>query len=532
MTSGESVIVTFYSYKGGVGRSMAVANVACILARDYGKSVLVVDWDLEAPGLHRFFGLDSRSLRPGLIDILEDYKALLSKDIDKLPKQLVSLDRYVNTEGMPTYRDSGGSVALIGAGRQDEKYAGRVNGFSWDDFYKKWHGFGFIEYLKGELKQKADVVLLDSRTGVTDIGGICTLQLPDVVVLMFALNDQNIAGVESIARSIRERAAEVAQRETPPEIIVRPSRVEIYLEENLLKKWQGIAADRLGKYLLPGDGEPLRYMAKRGIPYIGAYSFGETLAVSSNELGPLAESYESLAASVMKAAGLAGDGSSATATSHSGLPGDWPRKIRSAYAAFVSSRRALRVALLVSLLMFATLFFMAAENYARLKVIRQQAENERRQAEHTRQQAAALSQAVRDAETRLSELRLSLTQNPGIDYCPKNDDEAQKIEAALADVGFVMRKIPPRNDVPVNSVYFGPSVNPEDVRKVALKLLQGGIQIKGIYRFENTAPKRDGTPRTTLIEVVASRTNATRPALTEDDIINMKQFQTFAAQTP
>ena len=53
-------VVTFYSFKGGTGRSMAVANVAWILA-SRGQRVLVIDWDLEAPGLHRYF-------RPFLVD--------------------------------------------------------------------------------------------------------------------------------------------------------------------------------------------------------------------------------------------------------------------------------------------------------------------------------------------------------------------------------------------------------------------------------------------------------------------------------
>jgi len=50
-------VITFYSYKGGTGRSMALANVASLLAQRQvdGKDVLMVDWDLEAPGLHRFF---------------------------------------------------------------------------------------------------------------------------------------------------------------------------------------------------------------------------------------------------------------------------------------------------------------------------------------------------------------------------------------------------------------------------------------------------------------------------------------------
>lgn len=49
MTAGrDGRIVTFYSYKGGTGRTMALANTAWILAAN-GKRVLAVDWDLEAP---------------------------------------------------------------------------------------------------------------------------------------------------------------------------------------------------------------------------------------------------------------------------------------------------------------------------------------------------------------------------------------------------------------------------------------------------------------------------------------------------
>src|SRR3954463_344047 len=64
-------IVSFYSYKGGTGRSMALANIAWILASN-GRRVLVIDWDLEAPGLHRYFRpfLDDEEMTgtPGLID--------------------------------------------------------------------------------------------------------------------------------------------------------------------------------------------------------------------------------------------------------------------------------------------------------------------------------------------------------------------------------------------------------------------------------------------------------------------------------
>src|SRR6202035_3691854 len=68
-------IVTFYSFKGGTGRTMALANVAWILAAN-GKRVLVADWDLESPGLHRFFEpfMEAQvSDRPGIIDFIRRY---------------------------------------------------------------------------------------------------------------------------------------------------------------------------------------------------------------------------------------------------------------------------------------------------------------------------------------------------------------------------------------------------------------------------------------------------------------------------
>jgi len=87
-------IITFYSYKGGTGRSMALANIACILAEQQtvarGKGVLMIDWDLEAPGLHRYFGgrlatsrlgiesldrKDAHNSMPGLIDLFKLYGA-------------------------------------------------------------------------------------------------------------------------------------------------------------------------------------------------------------------------------------------------------------------------------------------------------------------------------------------------------------------------------------------------------------------------------------------------------------------------
>lgn len=60
-------ITTFYSYKGGVGRTTLLANVGAILARR-GRRVVLWDLDLEAPGMHRIPGLEHESARRGFLE--------------------------------------------------------------------------------------------------------------------------------------------------------------------------------------------------------------------------------------------------------------------------------------------------------------------------------------------------------------------------------------------------------------------------------------------------------------------------------
>src|SRR4030095_3640231 len=83
-TAEPSEVITFYSYTGGVGRSMALANVACLLARrcPEDRGGLVVDWILESPSLHRFFedrfpslGEGALDEQPGLLDLLMELDA-------------------------------------------------------------------------------------------------------------------------------------------------------------------------------------------------------------------------------------------------------------------------------------------------------------------------------------------------------------------------------------------------------------------------------------------------------------------------
>ena len=62
-------IISFYSYKGGVGRSMLLANVAVVLAQRK-RRVVCIDFDLEAGGLHTIFGIEPKDIRSTTLDLL------------------------------------------------------------------------------------------------------------------------------------------------------------------------------------------------------------------------------------------------------------------------------------------------------------------------------------------------------------------------------------------------------------------------------------------------------------------------------
>jgi len=113
-------VITFYSYKGGTGRSMALSNIACLLAERQSEKngVLIIDWDLEAPGLHRFFYSKlkhkfistedpSRAFdeHPGLIDLFLELEAATpssgydsneeAEEMAEATVHNVQLDRFV-----------------------------------------------------------------------------------------------------------------------------------------------------------------------------------------------------------------------------------------------------------------------------------------------------------------------------------------------------------------------------------------------------------------------------------------------------
>jgi predicted acylesterase/phospholipase RssA len=186
---------------------MALANVAWILAAS-GKRVLAIDWDLEAPGLQRYFYpflVDKELIcSDGVINFVNDFKL---KAMTPPPKgTTLPPDWYVEYADIRRYAvalkwnfPGEGKLDFVTAGRQDETYSGLVNQFNWQDFYERLGGSQFLDAAAQSMRRYYDYILIDSRTGVSDTSGVCTIKLPDALVVCFTLNYQGINGAATVA---------------------------------------------------------------------------------------------------------------------------------------------------------------------------------------------------------------------------------------------------------------------------------------------------------------------------------------------
>ena len=235
-------IVTFYSFKGGVGRTSALVNVAVELATQ-GRRVLIVDFDLEAPGVDTF-NLPRPPQRVsaeddpllGVVDYVTTYIAT---------GEAPDLARYIyQSAGIGT---NGGALWIMPAGKQDRTYAERLNSIDWLDLYERHDGFLMFEDVKAQCKVllDPDYILVDSRTGHTDIAGICTRQLPNAVVAFFFPNEQNVRGLERIVQGIRREAHTDRQKEIHLHFV--PANVpDTYDEDQILASRMVEVQGRLG----------------------------------------------------------------------------------------------------------------------------------------------------------------------------------------------------------------------------------------------------------------------------------------------
>lgn len=287
-------VVTFYSYKGGVGRTMALANTAVILTQ-WGYRVLLVDWDLEAPGLEHFFkdfvDLKMIAQQPGVIDIL-------SSLLENPSPITITWEACLVNVGVS---GNNGVLHLLTAGTRNEHYFTQLRNLDLKAFYDQGGGFA-LEQLRTEWKQSYDYILVDSRTGVTDIGGICTIHLPDILVLLFTATEQSLQGVVEIARKANRARWKLPFDRMSLVSLPIPGKFDAGEEFKLSQEWLERFANALTDVYanwLPKTIDRRDFLQLTKIPYISYFSFGEKLPVlEQGTIDPagLGYAYENLAA--------------------------------------------------------------------------------------------------------------------------------------------------------------------------------------------------------------------------------------------
>ena len=195
------MITTFYSFKGGVGRTFLALEAAAQLAAR-GLSVAFWDLDLEAPGLqlHPALAAVQKDLKRGTFDLLEGWKDGKEIGADDLRRCLLPV---TVPDALP-----GGKLAFLFPSvlHDDTEYAARLSTLDFEAmFAPEGEGPAFFDRVAGLLDRDLGYqhVIIDSRTGYTDLGAVCTIGLPDAVVLVAGVSEQNLHGLTRVAAAVQ-----------------------------------------------------------------------------------------------------------------------------------------------------------------------------------------------------------------------------------------------------------------------------------------------------------------------------------------
>jgi uncharacterized protein YjbI with pentapeptide repeats len=266
-------IITFYSYNGGSDKSMALANVATLLTR-WGYRVLMIDWDLEAPGgIGHFFegNITSETVpsQDGILDLL--WSAKEPKGSEHQWEELVQ--KLELKLGDPPE----GELELLSAGAWDSAdYFKKLHTFDVREFYAGG-GASFIERLREDWKAKYDFVLINCRSGITPFGSICTIQLPDIMMLLVECDEHDLEGgtrvaqrVTAVRRSMPFDRLELLVVPVPTRFDPEKSPEGYDYEQRWLARLELAVAD-FYKPWLPKDFAKQEMLKETLIPYYSEY---------------------------------------------------------------------------------------------------------------------------------------------------------------------------------------------------------------------------------------------------------------------
>ncbi|MEZ5404212.1 MAG: NACHT domain-containing protein [Bryobacteraceae bacterium] len=198
--------ITFYSYKGGVGRTLALANIARYLSAR-GKRVVALDLDFEAPGLpHKLLRHHPdlrKNIKAGAVDLIKHFL-----DHRDLPP---SLGPYAVP--VPVQAGKRAPLTLIPAGNSlDPAYWKRLTYIVWPDLLYtpdangEYPGLPLLLDIRNRIRDEftPDYLLIDARTGITDLGSLAISILTDKIVALFVNNEESLEGTRLVLRGVRK----------------------------------------------------------------------------------------------------------------------------------------------------------------------------------------------------------------------------------------------------------------------------------------------------------------------------------------
>lgn len=216
-------------------------NVASLIA-SRGFRVLIIDFDLEAPGLSHLIGKDaipakkqvsqkvqaSAILKDGIVELLSD-AVLRGAESDLLSKsfsQIAGKYTFAYKPPLGLKQHAGASLSIMPSGRLDEEYSTRLDTLDLPGLYSESENSGkrLILCLREKLVHAGlyDYILVDSRTGHSDEAGICTRDLADHRMVVSGLNTQNISGTAAFLHNLRIALTQENKPLKTPDIILSP----------------------------------------------------------------------------------------------------------------------------------------------------------------------------------------------------------------------------------------------------------------------------------------------------------------------
>jgi hypothetical protein len=231
-------VTTFYAYDGAGARSRALVHAAWLLSgRNHAKTpVLMIDWDLEAPGLHHYFpGGQPQHERHGVLELFEACRERLhllgrapSSETCELAERVldgIDWDDYLERvdDGRPLY--------LMRAGRFDDSYGERADRLDWDALFCACPAL--FRSFAAHLTRRFAHVLVDCRSGRSAATSVCTALLPDKMVGLFTPEPRSLEGLDGVVRRALDYRCSHEDEQRPLLVYPLPSPPDGGVQERL-----------------------------------------------------------------------------------------------------------------------------------------------------------------------------------------------------------------------------------------------------------------------------------------------------------